>query len=158
MILFSSALTEHILAFKKLADCMEHLQLLATWTEDEWGYIRNKGIEARKDIMAALKDNIHIAFYGDLPVGMFGLFPHDTHSNISELMYVYLDKNARGLGFANQIIVKSKKIAKEQGHSLILLDTLKPKLNRLYEKHDAKVVCESTLFSHPTDVLSLSLS
>jgi predicted GNAT family N-acyltransferase len=108
--------------------------------------------------MATLKDNIHIAFYGDLPVGMFGLFPHETHANTSELMYVYLDKNARGLGFVNQIIAKSKQLAKEQAHTLILLDTLKPKLNHFYEKHGAEVVCENTLFSHPTDVLSISLN
>lgn len=43
------------------------------------------------------------------------------------------------------------------GSDLILLDTLKPSLNRLYEKHGAKVVCEGKLYSHPTDVLSMTI-
>ncbi|WP_367608387.1 hypothetical protein [Legionella sp. W05-934-2] len=40
----------------------------------------------------------------------------------------------------------------------ILLDTLKPKLNSFYEQYGAEVVCESRLFSHPTEVLAIRVS
>src|SRR6185437_13382277 len=30
-------------------------------------------------------------------------------------------------------------------------------LNKLYEKHGAKIICEGSLYSHPTDVLSIKL-
>ena len=72
-------------------------------------------------------------------------------------MYVYVDKNCRGLGFGKQLIEKAKYIAANQGANLILLDTLKPKLDRMYEKQGAQVVCEGRLYSHPTEILSISI-
>ncbi len=72
-------------------------------------------------------------------------------------MYVYVDKEYRGLGFGKQIIEEAKRLTAMAGSDLILLDTLKPSLNRLYEKHGAKVVCEGKLYSHPTDVLSMTI-
>ncbi|MGQ3890213.1 GNAT family N-acetyltransferase [Legionella sp. CNM-1927-20] len=157
MLLFSSALSKHNLSFIKLADCMEFLSMSAKWAEGEWGYIRNKGVEYRKSVFNDLKENIYIGLYANQPVSMFALFPHDHLENTEELMYVYVDKEYRGLGFGHQIIEKAKEIAKSQGNELILFDTLKPQLNRLYEKHGARVLCESRLFSHPTDVLSMSI-
>jgi len=57
-------------------------------------------------------------------------------------MYVYVEKEYRGLGFGKQILEKAKKLAKDSESKLILLDTLKPNLNRLYEKQGAEIVCE----------------
>ncbi|HFD2288547.1 GNAT family N-acetyltransferase, partial [Legionella pneumophila] len=151
MLLFSSALAKHKLTFTRLSDCMEYLPLAAKWAEDEWGYIRNKGVEYREGVMHALSHDLYIGTYAGQPVAMFALLEHELPSS-RELMYVYVDKEYRGLGFGKQIIEEAKRLTAMAGSDLILLDTLKPSLNRLYEKHGAKVVCEGKLYSHPTDV------
>ncbi|HDS3859693.1 TPA: GNAT family N-acetyltransferase [Legionella pneumophila] len=156
MLLFSSALAKHKLTFTRLSDCMEYLPLAAKWAEDEWGYIRNKGVEYREGVMHALSHDLYIGTYAGQPVAMFALLEHELPSS-RELMYVYVDKEYRGLGFGEQIIEEAKRLTAMAGSDLILLDTLKPSLNRLYEKHGAKVVCEGKLYSHPTDVLSMTI-
>ncbi|HAT2073515.1 TPA: GNAT family N-acetyltransferase [Legionella pneumophila] len=161
MLWFSSALAKHKLTFTRLSDCMEYIPLAAKWAEDEWGYIRNKGVEYRQGVMHTLSSDVYIGTYAGQPVAMFALleheFPNSRGLSARELMYVYVDKKYRGLGFGKQIIEEAKRLAATAGSDLILLDTLKPNLNRLYEKHGAKVVCEGSLFSHPTDVLSMSI-
>ena len=156
MLLFSSALSKHKLIFTRLSDCMGYIPLAAKWAEDEWGYIRNKGVEYREEVMNALSHDVYIGTYAGQPVAMFALLEHEF-PNARELMYVYVDKEYRGLGFSKQIIEEAKRLTKVAGADLILLDTLRPNLNRLYEKHDAEIVCEGRLFSHPTDVLQISL-
>jgi len=167
MLLFSTANKKHALKFIKLSDCMQHLTTAATWAENEWGYIRNKGVAFREDVFRNLSDNIYIATFCDKPVGMFALINKrtsrllltDIHKapHILELMYVYVDKDYRGLGFANQLIKMAKMLAHASGANLIMLDTLKPNLNSFYQKHGAEVLCEGELFSHGTDVLSIKL-
>ncbi|HAU1881956.1 TPA: GNAT family N-acetyltransferase, partial [Legionella pneumophila] len=133
MLLFSSALAKHKLTFTRLSDCMEYLPLAAKWAEDEWGYIRNKGVEYREGVMHALSHDLYIGTYAGQPVAMFALLEHELPSS-RELMYVYVDKEYRGLGFGKQIIEEAKRLTAMAGSDLILLDTLKPSLNRLYEK------------------------
>lgn len=167
MLLFSSALTKHKLTFTKLSDCMDYVPIAATWAEDEWGYIRNKGIEYRAEVMRTLKNDVYIGIFAGQPVAMFALLEHSFNADLAkitdnlpharELMYVYVEKNYRGLGFGKQIIEEAKRLAAESGANLILLDTLKPSLNGLYKKHGAEVVCEGHLFSHPTDVLRIAI-
>lgn len=74
-----------------------------------------------------------------------------------ELMYVYVDKEYRGLGFGKQILDEAKRLAREAGAELMLLDTLKPGLNRMYEKQGTKMLCENHLFSHSTDVFLMKI-
>jgi GNAT superfamily N-acetyltransferase len=156
MLLFSSALAKHKLTFTRLSDCMDYVSIAAKWAEDEWGYIRNKGVGYREGVIHTLRNDMYIGTFAGQPVAMFALLEHEfPHSR--ELMYVYVDKEYRGLGFGKQIIEEAKCLALEAGADLILLDTLKPNLNRLYEKHGAKVVCEGRLFSHPTDVLRMTI-
>ncbi|WP_115712462.1 GNAT family N-acetyltransferase [Legionella sainthelensi] len=167
MLLFSSVLIKHKLTFTKLSDCTQHLPTVAKWAEDEWGYIRNKGVEFRMDALSSLSNNTYIGTFAGVPVAMFALLDHSYHKDLSqateklshsrELMYVYVEKDYRGLGFGKQIIEEAKRIAANSKANLILLDTLKPNLNRLYEKHGAEVICEGRLFSHPTDVLSIKI-
>lgn len=167
MLLFSSALSKHKLTCTKLSDCMGYLPLAATWAEEEWGYIRKKGIEYRKGALNALNENVYIGTFAGKPVAMFALLDHEFHAElraatvqlpkIKELMYVYVDKEYRGLGFGRQIIEEAKRRARASEADLILLDTLKPGLNRMYENQGAEVLCENHLFSHPTDVLTFSL-
>ncbi len=146
---------------------MQHLSTAAKWAEDEWGYIRNKGVEFRMDVLRSLSNNTYIGTFAGVPVAMFALLDHLYHEdlyqatdklpNSRELMYVYVKKDYRGLGFGKQIIEEAKKIAANSEVDLILLDTLKPNLNRLYEKYGAEVICEGRLFSHPTEVLSIKM-
>jgi GNAT superfamily N-acetyltransferase len=156
MLLFSSALAKHRITFVRLSYCTEYLPLAAKWAEGEWGYIRNKGVEYRKEVMHTLRNNLYIGTFAGQPIAMFALLEHDIpHSR--ELTYVYVDKEYRGLGFGKQIIEEAKRLARGVNADLILLDTLKPSLNRLYGKQGARVVCEGKLFSHPTDVLTIKI-
>ena len=155
MHLFSMAKGLHALSFTRLCDCHEHIPTVAKWIEDEWGYLRNKGVDEREKILQGdINKNLYIGFYAGQPVAMFGLFDHQSEfSKAMELMYVYVEKEYRGLGFGRQIIQTAKDYAAKANANLIFLDTLKPSLNRLYEMHDAKVIGEGVFYSNPTDVL-----
>lgn len=167
MLLFSLAMSKHKLTFTKLSECMEYLDLVAKWAEDEWGYIRNKGVEFRKKILSDLKEHTYIGTFNGQPIAMFVLFdkemsPEFNHGRfkppvVNELMYVYIDEPYRGLGFGKQIIDEVKQLASHSKSEYIMLDTLKPGLNRFYEKSGAKVIAENQLFSHPTDVLTIKI-
>ena len=61
------------------------------------------------------------------------------------------------LGFGRQIVNEAKRLANEAGADLILLDTLKPNLTRMYEKQGAVAVCEGRLFTEPTEVMRMEL-
>ncbi len=146
---------------------MDYVPLAAQWAEGEWGYIRNMGVEYRTRVMCDLSQYVYIGLFAEKPVAMFALLERkfspdlvaatDCPIHARELMYVYVDKNYRGFGFGKQIIDEAKQLAKQAGATLILLDTLKPSLNRFYEKQGARIVCESELFSHATDVLKISV-
>lgn len=167
MLLFSSAMMKHKLTFTKLSDCMQHLTLVATWAETEWGYIRNKGVEFREGVFASINEQIYIGSLHEQPLVMFALLDHGFHLDLKEkisslpqareLMYVYVDKDYRGLGFGRQIIDEAKRLAKDAGADLILLDTLRPGLNVMYEKQGAEVFCEHQLFLHPADALVMRI-
>ncbi|WP_454780438.1 GNAT family N-acetyltransferase [Legionella sp. WA2022007384] len=171
MILFSTALFNHKLKFTPLSECMEHLSLAATWIEGEWGYIRNKGVAFRQTVLNGLKDYVYVGTLGGEPVALFAIFPKEMAAEfnnkkfkapaVSELMYVYVDKPYRGLGLGKQIIEAAQEIAKAQKAEFIMLDTLKPSLNRFYgiakENSQTEVIAENQLYSHPTDVLVMKL-
>lgn len=167
MLLFSSAMSKHKLTFTKLSNCMKYLDLSATWAEEEWGYIRNKGVEFRKTILSDLKEHTYIGTFNGQPIAMFVLFDKDMSPEfnygrlkppvVSELMYVYIDEPYRGLGFGKQVIDEAKQLASHSKAEYIMLDTLKPGLNRFYEKSGGKVIAENQLFMHPTDVLTIKI-
>lgn len=167
MLLFSSDIMKYKLTFTKLSACMEHLTQAATWAEKEWGYIRNKGVAFREGVLTGISEQVYIGTFKGKPVAMFALLDHEFHPDLRaanenlpkarELMYVYVEKECRGLGFGRQIIDEVKRLAQEADADLILLDTLNPHLNRMYEKQGAEVVCENHLFTHPTDVLTIKI-
>lgn len=156
---FTSPRVRHKLTFVKLADHMEYVDTAAKWAEDEWGYIRKKGIQYRKEILTALSDNTYIGVFGGQPVAMFVLFDKQVSKTlssrfiVSELMYVYVDKLCRELGFGRQIVDEAKRVAKASGSNSIMFDTLKTKLNPFYQRCGAKVVADGMLFTEPTEVL-----
>lgn len=167
MLLFGTTLFERKLNFTPLSKCMEHLPLAATWAEGEWGYIRNKGVEFRQKALNKLKDYVYVGTWNGEPVALFAIFPKKMAPEfnekkfkaptMSELMYVYVDKPYRGLGFGKQIVEQAKEIAKSQKAEFVMLDTLKPSLNRFYKNAGAEVIAENQLYSHPTDVLAIKL-
>lgn len=163
MVFFTSAKHRHRLTFVKLAAHMEYLDIAAEWAEGEWGYIRNKGVEFRKGALANLKDCTYIGLFGGQPIALFVLFDKEmspelsVRGKVSELMYVYVDKHCRDLGFGRQIVDEAKLIAQASGSDCITFDTLKTKLNSFYERAGAKVIAEGKLFSEPTDVLMMKI-
>lgn len=158
---FTSAKHRHRLTFVKLAAHMAYLDIAAEWAEGEWGYIRNKGVKYRKGVLTDLKDCTYIGLFGGQPVALFVLFDKkispelSVRGKVSELMYVYVDKPCRDLGFGRQIVDEAKFIARISGSDCITFDTLKTKLNPFYERAGAKVIAEGKLFSEPTDVLMM---
>ena len=147
------------LTFKKLSDCPEHL-------EDEWGYIRNKGVEFRTQVIDSIKNKFYIGFIGKIPVSMFTVLPRDNsffdfttkaEYPASELMYVYVDKMYRDLGLGKQIVNQAKNIANASGSSYLFLDTLKPRLTNYYKKQGAEYLGEGSFFGCHTDIMKIKL-
>ena len=151
------------LTFVKLAAHMEYLDIASEWAEGEWGYIRNKGVEYRKGVLTNLNDCTYIGLFGGQPVALFVLFDKkmepelSVRGKVSELMYVYVDKPYRDLGFGRQIVDEARLIARASGSDCITFDTHKTKLNSFYERSGAKVIAEGKLYSEPTDVLMMRL-
>ena len=158
---FTSPRARHQLTFVKLSDYMEYVDIAAEWAEGEWGYIRNKGVEYRKGVLTNLKDSTYIGLFGGQPVAMFVLFDKEIMPKMnsrflaSELMYVYVDKSCRELGFGRQVVNEAKRIARASGSDTIVFDTLKTKLNPFYQRAGAEVIAEGKLFTEPTDVLMM---
>jgi len=121
------------LVFTPLSHVLNHLETAATWAEEEWGYILNKGIARRKEILLELKQHTYIGRLenSNQPIAMFVLEPKiiEQFPNAQGLKYVYIHKEYRGLGFSQQLINHAKMLAKESGAELIILITLKPSLN-----------------------------
>lgn len=97
-------------------------------------------------------------------VGMFALFDQEFDEAFADLvtpktqqlMYVYVKQEYRGLGIAKQIIQQARQIARENQVERIQFDTLRPHLNKMYEKYgDAELLCEHHLFGHSTDVFRM---
>ena len=164
MLFFSMALKRHQLVFTKLSEYPQFLPIAAQWAEDEWGYIRNKGVDYRMEVLSSISHETYIGTFCGQPVAMFALLNQPAEISDEkfkpfdscELRYVYVDKNYRSLGFGSQILKEAKRCARLSEVDTIILDTLKPSLNGFYKKEGAVVVCEGSLVSHPTDVLRMS--
>ncbi|KTD43033.1 GNAT family N-acetyltransferase [Legionella parisiensis] len=175
MIFFTNAGRQHALHFKKLSEYEEnkeeYLKLAASWAKKAWGYLQNNDKQFYLRDVREKQEQIYVGTYNNQPVGMFGLFEkkfhpfQDNEGNFAipgELKvvyfdYIYVEENARGLGFARQLLEKAKSLAVELDADYIYLDTLNPKLNKMYIKIGAKVICEGQYLENPTDVLSIHL-
>ncbi|QMT61651.1 MULTISPECIES: GNAT family N-acetyltransferase [unclassified Legionella] len=175
MVFFTTAGREHTLNFKKLSEYEnnkeEYLKLAASWAKKAWGYLQNNDKQFYLKDVRAKQDQIYVGTFNDQPVGMFGLFEKNFHRfqnddedsairgelKVVYFDYIYVEENARGLGFARQLLEKAKSLAVELGADFIYLDTLNPKLNKMYIKLGAKVICEGQYLENPTDVLSIHL-
>ncbi|CAM2975545.1 putative Acyl-CoA N-acyltransferase [Legionella steigerwaltii] len=185
MIFFTAAGKKHTLQFKKLSeyneDKEELIKLVASWAKKAWGYLHQDDKKFYQKDIHKKQEQIYVAtFYGQ-PVAMFGLFEKgfdpfrigdddalppaddeigslgDAELKAVYFDYVFVEERLRGLGFARQLLEKAKALAIELDADLIYLDTLNPKLNNMYIKLGAKVICEGQYLENPTDVLSIKL-
>ncbi|KTD67715.1 Acyl-CoA N-acyltransferase [Legionella steelei] len=177
VIFFTMAGKKHTLQFKRLSefteDKDEYIKLTASWAKTAWGYLH---LDDKKYYLREVKEKqneIYVATFYGLPVAMFGLFerrldpfreeddntlaPSNTELKAVYFDYVFVEEKVRGLGFARQLLDKAKVLAIELGADLIYLETLNPKLNNMYKKLDAKVICEGQYIENPTDVLSINI-
>lgn len=63
--------------------------------------------------------------------------------------YIYAEEKARGLGFARQLLEKAKSLYVELDADFIYLDTLNPKLNKMYIKIGAKWYVKGNILKIP---------
>ena len=154
------------LNYFKLSEKPDMLNQAAEWGESEWGYLRGfPGIEKRKELIQAMKNEFYIVMYGEQPVGMFALLDRgpvdknilkiDPTVKLKKLTYFYVHAGLRGLGVGTAMLEKAKNIAASQSATMIVLDTLKPNLNRFYEKSGARTLCEDKSLGAPTTLLRI---
>lgn len=149
-----------------------YLELVTNWFTDEWGYVHDKGktpeqaIQERKEHLRENANSIHMVFYNNLVVGAFRIENKEFDAKFlkrdllktSEIWFIYVDPTYRGLGAGRQMVQEIKRLSKdEMSAAMVLLETLKPGLNRLYMSEDGKIVCENTIEHNPTDVLRINL-
>ncbi|WP_392538853.1 GNAT family N-acetyltransferase [Legionella sp. 227] len=177
MIFFTAAGKRHTLEFKQLSQFKEdkeaHIKLTASWAKKAWGYLHQSDKKYYQRDIHKKQEQIYVATFHGLPVAMFGLFEkrffpfqddvgddkitQDTGLKAIYFDYIFVEEQFRGLGFARQLLNQAKALAIESGADLIYLDTLNPKLNNMYIKLGAKVICEGQYMENPTDVLSIKL-
>lgn len=63
MFFITSRSAIHELEFKPLSSCLEFAPIAAKWAEGEWGYIRNKGVEFREQVLRDMSHHVYIGFY-----------------------------------------------------------------------------------------------
>lgn len=162
----SSAKFKHKLTIIPLRKRPQALEQAAIWAESEWGYLRVSeedpqgiGIEERKAKINNMIDDFYMVYYGNTLVGMFSLSDiMILDENKKKLSYFYVVESMRDFGIGGQMLERAKKIAKAQGSDMVVLDTLKPRLNHFYEKHGAKVVSdfENLEFNAPMSALRIN--
>ncbi|MBS0289852.1 MAG: GNAT family N-acetyltransferase [Proteobacteria bacterium] len=136
----------------------------ALWAESKWGYMRAfPGLEFREEQVRTYKKHFYIVTYANEPIGMFACYPQTLHPDLNRrnLIHYYLDamyviESLRGMGIGSRILEFAKKEFKKQNPNVVItLDTVNPKLNLFYEKHDAVQICEDRSLGCPTTKLRI---
>lgn len=131
------------------------LDQVAIWSEDKWGYLRNfPGIEKRKELISAIKNDFYIVTYANRPIATFALQDADS-DNAKWLTYVYVDESFRGFGIGTRLVNFAKDVCRKRNVDMIMLDTLTPKLDHFYEQCGAKWICEDRSLGHPTSLFRM---
>lgn len=136
--------------FKPLRECLDILETLAQWSEEEFGFMRQyPGYLFRELEIFAKADYFHVGFIGKSPVALFRLtdLPLDESLGIQQtakyLSYVIVEENCRRMNIGKQLISEVKRLTQAAGAELILFTTINPNVNGFYEKHQAKIVHEN---------------
>lgn len=148
---FSPKIKKKDIRLVTLDRCPQYFEQVVAWAEFSWGYLENKHYNVREHIKE-IEKNFYIATYGldATPVGMFALenrkilenTDHEDLSSTKHLTYVYIDENYRRMGIGSCLIELVKERALLMGGSSIFLETLSTTLNKFYELHGAKVICD----------------
>ena len=145
-----------MIKFLRLEDLQETIPIITRWAENEWGYIRNMGIEYRENIFREFikEENtcLPICYVAVIdgsynnstkrPVGMFVLEESKgeflERQSAVELTYVYVDSPFRYRGIGALIVQKAVEVVRGYAKNIIVFETLRPSLNRFYERLGAK--------------------
>ena len=154
-----------------------YVDQIVEWLEGKWGYLRNLGAEWRRRDVLLDENKYFIVTYLHQPIGLFVLKDFElwiSHMRIKELWCFYIDESFRGHGLAPRMMELVKNACQIQAAEMIVLDTFNPMLNKFYEKHGAKVVCDGAFvvaventvdangetykISYPTTLLRMNIS
>lgn len=140
------------LTIRKMRDYPMGPSICAKWDFDVWRSLLPETMFAEsKKMYEELSENYlgvtpYLLFLNEIPIGMFTLEERDSMRNIggklAHLWDVYIDVSYRGLGFGKHLIWEALREAKTLGFDYLLLNTLKPRLSKFYEKLDAKIIGE----------------
>ncbi len=162
-----------------LASIPSEVFVLAKWAEDQWGYIRNKGVEYRESVFANYASNHDSqlpqcwvaavdSFRGEglkKPIGMVVLLEGDKNvfsgEHFVEMMYMYVDAPYRAHNVGTMLVQKAMQVAESMQIKTILFDTLSPSLHKFYQKVGAKRIGEDwdngRLFGEPVTKYSMEV-
>ncbi len=162
-----------------LASIPSEVSVLAKWAEDQWGYIRNKGVKYRESVFANYASNQGSqlpqcwvaavdSFRGEglkKPIGMVVLLEGDENSingqHFMEMIYMYVDAPYRAHNVGTMLVQKAMQVAKSMQVRTILFDTLSPSLHKFYQKVGAKRIGEDwdngRLYGEPVTKYSMEV-
>jgi len=114
-----------------LADVPEHMSVVSSWLNGEWGAIRNEPIDKTLDLLkrSALKDRwpfVLIALENGTPIGTASLILDDmpTRPDLTPwLADVYVEKSARKGGIGSKLVKAVELEAARLGLETIYLFT-----------------------------------
>ena len=126
---------------KTLSEVPEHLETLAKWHHQQWGYmnpdntLENRIAGMRNSLSADAVPQIHIALEDGHVLGSAAIVEHDmsTHKEWSPwLASVFVNPDFRQKGIGGKLVQSIMNYAKEQGFDKIYLFT--PDKRAFYER------------------------
>lgn len=147
---------------KNLSDIPKHLPLFARWAENEWGYVRNKGVDFRTRLFEKyLVRNSIPSLYGLLihgdPVGMFAIEYCDSNNECLFLNYLFLKLEYRKSGIGKETVELAKVICREHSAKCMQLTTLDSSINEYYEKLGGRIIGAESFYTHPATRIEIRL-
>jgi len=145
-----------------LTDTPQYLSLFAQWTENEWGYVRNKGVEFRTNLFKQYIatpgiPNMYGLFLNEVPIGMFAIEQCEPAENCLFLNYLYLLPDYRNSGIGSSTVNVAKRICKSHSAHFMQLTTLDIALNKYYENLGGRVLGEEYFYTYPATRMELTL-
>ena len=147
---------------KNLSDIPKHLPLFARWAENEWGYVRNKGVDFRtrlfeKYLVSKSIPSLYGLFINDVPVGMFAIEYCDTNNECLFLNYLFLKSEYRQFGMGKNAVELAKMICRSHRAKCMQLTTLDSSINRYYEKLGGYIIGAESFYTYPATRLEIKL-
>ena len=147
-----------------LADCTEHVTVLAKWFQDEWGYLSPEiKLEDRTTRLHANANRksipmTFVAVEGKHPVGSASIVEcdMDTHSHFKPwLASVYVASDHRNRGIGTKLVMRIIEEAKLHGFPILYLWT--PKKEKFYAKRGWVLIERTTYKNENASVMEYFL-